>query len=202
MITQDTKLVYVRVDVATRSIIAITDEKRYDRPGQPIFEVAANYSNLKYYVVIDDSTTPSGLNVRVATADEIAAIDAQVAKDRAAEIATYNLRLAEMVKKFYDDMFKSKFKNSIFITFDDIFSASAYTGKDLEMVTVVQPAAKTIQNALDEWRFNVCLPIVTEILKSTTVSPIKLDSAYTVATQQKLDTFLTNLDIDIATYNR
>ena len=202
MITQSTTLVHVRVDLASHRVIGVSDEVLLARPGQPVFSVASNQANLNYYIVESNPNATFGIDVRPATSAEIAAIDDASAAATSAAIAAANMRMALNVKAFYDNMFVARFVTAAFMDVDDILSACVYSGTDTNMLTVVQPLAKSVQNAFDEWRYNVVQPIITGIIASPATSTITLDSTYTITVQNTLDTFLTDRGFDIATYHR
>jgi len=202
MITSSTTLVYVRVDLASHRVIGVSDAILISRPGQPVFQVSSNKSNLNYYIVETNANATFGIDVRPATVSEITAIDAAATAATTAAIAASNLKSASDVRTFYDDMFVSRFVTASFMNVDDILSACVYSGTDVNILTVVQPLAKSVQNAFDEWRWNAAQPVIKGILEATVPSPIVLDQAYTLGVQNALDTFLTAHGFDIATYHR
>ena len=201
MITSATTTVYVRVDLASNRVIVVTDEVISDRTGQPVFKVAANFPNLNYYLIVPSPGSKYGINVVVATPAQIAAIDTATAATVSASIAAAKAAKARAIRLFYDDMFVARFVTAAFMDVDDVVSAAVYTGTDVNMVTVIQPLAKSVLNAMDEWRFNVCQPVINTMLAAPDMG-IVLDTAYTSATQDALDTFLTAHGFPIATYHR
>ena len=201
MITSATTTVYVRVDLKSNRVIGVTDAVIASRPGQPVFQVAANYSNLNYYLIVSSPGSTYGITVVPATAAQVTAIDAATAAQVAASIADAKAAKALQIRSFYDSMFIDRFVTAAFMDDEDITCASAYTGTDVNMVTVVQPLAKSVLNALNEWRFNVCQPVIVAMMAASDMG-VALDAAYTATTQTALDTFLTAHGFPIATYHR
>ena len=201
MITNETTKVYVRVDLASQRVIGVSDEKLESRAGKPVFEVSAHYARLDYYVVEVNTSATFGITVRAANATEIAAADAKVAT--ASETATAQTRKAKgtQVKKLYIESFMKRFAVAGFECPADLATVTSYSGTNTQIIDNVKPLAVTIENALVEWRFTVCQPVVDGILADAGVGA-EINDAYRVAIEDTLDTFLTDHGFDIATYHR
>lgn len=203
MITPDTTTVWVRVDLASNRVIGVSDEILIGRPGQPTFEVAANFDKLPYYIVVPDVTAKDGCTVRPATVAEIAAIDD--ADNAAASVAMARAKSlkADAIKAFYDGLFMKRFISSDFLDTEELMAVVLYTGTNTHVLTTVKPLAESILNAYVDWRFTVCEPVIEEMFADTTnTMGVTLDDTYRVSTNTVLDTFLTAQGFDIATYHR
>ena len=201
MITPETTKVYVRVDLPSRRVIGVNDEVLISRDGQPVFEVNAHESRLDYYVVIADESKPNGINVRVATTDEKATVDANIASLVARQLSTAKYQKAFAIKNFFDAVFISRFLARGFMTTNETMASVLYSGTDAEMLNVVQPLAIKINNAYNEWRHTNCQAVIVAMLESAGLGQ-ELDNDYRIVCEDVLDTFLTEKEFDIAVYHR
>lgn len=201
MITSATMQVWVRVDQKSKRVIGVSDEPLSNIEGKPVFTVAANFSRLDYYAVIDNAAATYGFTVRAKTAEERAAADATVAANVSVTTARNKSAKAEKIREFYMNLFFRRFTKNTFMNKEDIVCASLYTGIDTNMVTNIKPLAVNIVDASNEWRFNYCQPVIDSMYTDSGMG-IELNDDYRVATDTALDSFLTDKGFDITTYSK
>lgn len=201
MITPETTVVYVRVDLASNRVIAVSDQVLVNREGRPVFQVASNKSNIDYYVIEKNPSATYGITVRPATAAEITAADAIRSTNVAKAISKTKAVTAIKLKDFYDMCFISRFYARGFYTTLETLAASSYDGTDAHMLAVVKPLGIKINRAYNEWRHTVCQPVIDAMIAGADFGP-ELDNEYRNDVESELDTFLTSHEFDIAEYHR
>lgn len=202
MINASTTKVYVRVDLASNRVVSVSDEVLASSTGKPVFVIAANSPKLEYYIVEKNPSATFGINVRIANDAERVEIDAKATAAIADSVKRIKNNKALVIRDFYVNMIVARFVTASFLSDDEITSAATYVGTDPHMVDVIKPLAIKIDSAYNEWRFNVCQPVIDAMFADTTGVGIELDEAYRNATQNALDAFLTARGFDIATYHR
>jgi len=201
MITEETTKVYVRVDLATRRIIGITDEARVSRPGKPIFEVESNQSRLDYYMIESDTESTFGITVRAATAEERIAADEFAAANAISVMARAKVLKAASFRRIFDTAFSKRFVPGTFADISDVLPVACYSGSDATIVDTTKPMAIRVLNALNEWRYTVCQPVIDEMNAGEGMG-VEINDEYTRSVDDQLDAFLTAREFDIATYHR
>jgi hypothetical protein len=201
MITETTTSVYVRVDIASNRVIAVSDSILVRRLGRPVFEVAANDPRLDHYVIESTPDTPFGITVRVATAEEITIVDTKLSETIASNLAKSKYQKAFVIKDFYDEIFIRRFLARGFMTTAETEAASTYSGTDQNMIDVVKPLAIKINNAYNEWRHGVCQLVINTMLTGEGLG-IDLNDDLKRITNDELDVFLTARDFDIEVFHK
>lgn len=201
MITPETTKVYVRVDLASQRVIGVSADSLKPHDGKPVFEVAANFDRLDYYIVEKNASATFGITVRAANATERTAADAVVAATTASIIQKTKTQKVSQIKELYMKSFMKRFAVAGFECAGDLSTVVSYSGTDTNVLNNIKPLAITIENALTEWRFNVCQPVI-GIIADTTGTGVDITDAYRASVEDTLDTFLTEHGFDIATYHR
>lgn len=202
MITNETTQVWVRVDLKSKRVIAVSDEPLTQMAEKPVFTVAANFSRLDYYAVVDNAAATYGITVRAKTAEERAAADAAVSANTATTIARSKKAKAGQIREFFCSMFMRRFIDRGFMCGEEVVRAAAYTGTDTHMVNDIKPLAVKILNAANEWRFNICQPVIDAMYSDSGMGVDLSDDTYRKTTEDSLDSFLTDNDFDITVYHR
>lgn len=202
MITEATTNVYVRVDLPSQRVIGVSDEPLVSRTNQPVFNVAANFDRLDYYVVEKNAVATYGITVRAATAAERTVADAKATAAAGQSITRSKVQKAIAIKEFYCGLIQRRFVNRGFMDSAEINCAVAYSGTDEYMLDTVKPLAVKMQNACNEWRHTVCQPVIDAMNADATGAGVELDDAYRISTEDALDSFLTARGFDTAVYHR
>lgn len=200
MITESTEKVYVRVDVATRKIVALSDTALKAYSGKPVFEVASNLSKIAYYIVITDSTAQYGFTVRAATAAEVEIIDKQNTARAAIAIENNKKRQIIAINELYYNRFYNRFLNRAFLSVTEIDNAASYEGTDENMINNIKPLAVKIKTAFSEWRFNICQAEIDKFNNGEKISMTNV--RYLSTLEDTLDAFLTTRGFDTTIYCR
>lgn len=200
MITSETTEVYVRVDLNTRRIIGVSDEQLFNRTGRPVFKVAANFNDLDYYV-IESADNEFDITVRAATEEERAVVDTNRINQQALTMARAKAAKATAIKDIYDRCFISRFHGRGFYTTLETLAAANYEGDDPHMLSVVKPLGIRINQAYNEWRHDVCQPVIDAMLAGPDQGPT-FDAQAIYGIEDTLDTFLTTRAFDVVEYSR
>lgn len=190
MITEATTQVWVRVDLKSKRVISVSDEPLTSLEGKPVFTVSANFARLDYYAVVDNASATYGITVRAKTAEERAAADAALAANVTAVTARAKDAKAEQIRSFYMTMFQAKAKAKGFSCCEELIAAATYAGTDTNMTTNVKPLAVSVLDARNEWRFNVCQPVIDAMYAAADMG-VELSNEYRVETEKVLATFMT-----------
>jgi len=201
MITEETTTVYVRVDLASRRVISVSDQPLVNRPGRPVFQVSSNSPRLDYYVIEENASATHGITVRAATSAERTAADEAKNAYLARVMAEGKFRKAIQIKDFFDEIYIRRFFARGFYTTLETLAAASYDGTDTGMIDTVVPKAKKINQAYNEWRHLVCQPAIDAMLAADDLGR-ELNDEYRNEIQDELDTFLTDRDFDITVYSR
>jgi len=201
MITESTTLVYVRVDLASRRVVSVTDVQLVSLPGKPVFTVASNQSNLAYYIIEDDAQAEFGITVRAATTEERTTIDAAIVANAEAIRTRSKFAKAIAIKNFYDMCFISRFFARGFYTTLETLAAANYTGTD-PVMDDIKVLGANINEAYNEWRHGICKPVIDDMLADTVGLGVELTDEYRSTVEDTLDTFLTTRGFDIEVYHR
>ena len=201
MITAETTKVYVRVDLASRRVIAVSDMVLPSREGKPVFQVLSNQSRLDYYIVETNTSAQHGITVRAATTTERTTADAVKNDIQVKALAKAKYMKSVQIKNFYDETFIRRFYSRGFYTTLETLAASAYDGLDASMLTVVKPLGIKINQAYNEWRHGICQPVIDTMMASEGLGA-DLNDEYRSTLQDQLDTFLTERDFDISVFKR
>jgi len=199
MITNATTTVYVRVDLASRRPIAVSDEVLADRPGKPVFTVTANSPRLDYYVVEEDVTNQYGVSVRIATAGEQTAADTAVADRVATSLAKQKYSKSFVIKDLYDEAFIRRFRTEHFFTTTETIAAAGYTGVDTAAATA-KAQAVAVMDTYNEWRWNNTATAIANMQAAPDLS-VETDE-FKANLEDELDAFLTAAGYDINVYSR
>jgi hypothetical protein len=201
MITPETTVVYVRVDLASNRVIAVSDQVLVNRAGRPVFQVASNQGNIDYYVIEKNVSATYGVTVRPATAAERTAADAVRSANMTVSVAKTKAATAVTLKNFYDLVFISRFHARGFYTTLETLAAANYEGTDTTMLNVVKPLGIKVNMAYNEWRHVVCQPVIDTMLAGSDFGP-ELDNWYRNEVETELDAFLTARNFDITEFHR
>jgi len=199
MIDGSTTQVFVRVNLASRRVVAVSDMALADKPGQPVFTVAANSPRVDYYIV-EDGPAPYNVAVRIATAGEQAAADAALTAIRDAALAKAKYSKSFKIKDLYDETFIRRFRTKNFFTTTETIAAAGYTGADAA-ASAKKADAVAVMDSYDEWRWNNAQTAIDAMLAATDLGA-ELDDEYKAAMEDALDTFLTAKGWDITIYHR
>ncbi len=200
-ITPATTTVYVRVDSASRRIIGLSDVMLPAIAGKPVFTLSENDANILHYVVETDGGAEHGFTVRVATAEEIVAIDGDETDRVAAALSAAKYTKAFAIKEFFDEEFIRRFRSKGFMTTTETLAAEAYAGTDTNMVDNIKPLAIMTNTMYCEWRFNTIQPAIDAMLAADGLGD-EIDEAYRTAVNDDLDQFLADRGLDILVYHR